>query len=61
MRVSVSIADTIAGLFATYGTLLALTHRQHTGRGQEVQANLLDGLISMVTARAANFLYSRTH
>jgi formyl-CoA transferase len=38
--------------------LLALTHRQHTGRGQEIQANLLDGLISMFTARAANFLES---
>jgi crotonobetainyl-CoA:carnitine CoA-transferase CaiB-like acyl-CoA transferase len=58
MRVGVSIADTIAGLFATCGILLALTHRQHTGRGQEVQANLLDSLISMFTARAANFLES---
>jgi crotonobetainyl-CoA:carnitine CoA-transferase CaiB-like acyl-CoA transferase len=58
MRVGVSIADTIAGLFATCGILLALMHRQRTGRGQEVQANLLDGLISMFTARAANFLES---
>jgi crotonobetainyl-CoA:carnitine CoA-transferase CaiB-like acyl-CoA transferase len=58
MRVGVSIADAIAGLFAAYGVLLALVHRQHTGRGQEVQANLLDGLISMFTARAANFLES---
>jgi crotonobetainyl-CoA:carnitine CoA-transferase CaiB-like acyl-CoA transferase len=58
MRVGVSIADTIAGLFAAWGILLALTHRQHTGRGQEIQANLLDGLISMLTARAANFLDS---
>jgi crotonobetainyl-CoA:carnitine CoA-transferase CaiB-like acyl-CoA transferase len=58
MRVGVSIADTIAGLFATCGILLALTQRQHSARGQEVQANLLDGLISMFTARAANFLES---
>jgi CoA:oxalate CoA-transferase len=58
MRVGVSIADTIAGLFAAYGILLALAHRQQTGRGQEVQANLLDGLISMFTARASNFLES---
>jgi crotonobetainyl-CoA:carnitine CoA-transferase CaiB-like acyl-CoA transferase len=58
MRVGVSIADTIAGLFAAYGILLALTHRQQTGRGQEIQANLLAGLISMFTARAANFLES---
>jgi crotonobetainyl-CoA:carnitine CoA-transferase CaiB-like acyl-CoA transferase len=58
MRVGVSIADTIAGLFATCGILLALTQRQRSGRGQEVQANLLDGLISMFTARAANFLES---
>jgi crotonobetainyl-CoA:carnitine CoA-transferase CaiB-like acyl-CoA transferase len=58
MRVGVSIADTIAGLFAACGILLALAHRQHTGRGQEIQANLLDGLISMFTARASNFLES---
>jgi CoA:oxalate CoA-transferase len=58
MRVGVSIADTIAGLFAAYGILLALAHRQHTGRGQEIQADLLDGLISMFTARASNFLES---
>jgi crotonobetainyl-CoA:carnitine CoA-transferase CaiB-like acyl-CoA transferase len=58
MRVGVSIADAIAGLFSAYGVLLALAHRQRTGRGQEVQANLLDGLISMFTARASNFLQS---
>ncbi len=58
MRVGVSIADAIAGLFAAYGVLLALACRQQTGRGQEVQANLLDGLISMLTARASNFLES---
>jgi crotonobetainyl-CoA:carnitine CoA-transferase CaiB-like acyl-CoA transferase len=58
MRVGVSIADTIAGLFAACGILLALAHRQQTGRGQEIQANLLDGLISMLTARASNFLES---
>jgi crotonobetainyl-CoA:carnitine CoA-transferase CaiB-like acyl-CoA transferase len=58
MRVGVSIADTIAGLFAACGILLALAHRQQTGRGQEVHATLLDGLISMLTARAANFLDS---
>jgi crotonobetainyl-CoA:carnitine CoA-transferase CaiB-like acyl-CoA transferase len=58
MRVGVSIADTVAGLFAACGILLALAHRQHTGRGQEIQANLLDGLISMFSARASNFLES---
>jgi crotonobetainyl-CoA:carnitine CoA-transferase CaiB-like acyl-CoA transferase len=58
LRVGVSIADTIAGLFAACGILLALAHRQQTGRGQEIQANLLDGLISMLTARASNFLES---
>lgn len=58
MRVGVSIADTIAGLFATCGILLALEHRHQTGLGQEVHATLLDSLISMLTARASNFLES---
>jgi len=58
MRVGVSIADTIAGVFATCAILLALVYRQRTGMGQEVHASLLDGLISMLTARASNFLES---
>jgi crotonobetainyl-CoA:carnitine CoA-transferase CaiB-like acyl-CoA transferase len=58
MRVGVSIADTIAGLFAALGIVAALVYRQQTGLGQEVHATLLDGLISMLTARAANFLDS---
>lgn len=57
-RVGVSIADTIAGLFAACGILSALVYRQQTGQGQEVHATLLDGLISMLTARASNFLES---
>lgn len=56
MRVGVSIADTIAGVFATCGILLALVSRQQTHRGQEVHVNLIDGIISMLTARASNFL-----
>jgi len=58
MRVGVSIADTIAGVFATCGILLALVNRQHTHLGQEVNVCLIDGLISMLTARASNFLES---
>jgi crotonobetainyl-CoA:carnitine CoA-transferase CaiB-like acyl-CoA transferase len=58
MRVGVSIADAIAGLFATCGILSALVYRQQSGCGQEVHATLLNGLISMLTARAANFLES---
>lgn len=58
MRVGVSIADAIAGVFAACSILLALVHRQRTGQGQEVNVNLLDGLISMLTARASNFLES---
>jgi crotonobetainyl-CoA:carnitine CoA-transferase CaiB-like acyl-CoA transferase len=58
MRVGVSIADAIAGLFATCAILSALVYRQQIGQGQEVHATLLDGLISMLTARAANFLES---
>jgi crotonobetainyl-CoA:carnitine CoA-transferase CaiB-like acyl-CoA transferase len=60
MRVGVSIADTIAGVFATCAVLLALVYRQRTGLGQEVHTSLLDGLISMLTARASNFLESGT-
>lgn len=38
-RVSVSIGDELAGTFAALGTLVALHHRQNTGRGQVVDAS----------------------
>jgi len=39
------LADDLAGLHATIGTLAALTHRSRTGEGQHVDVALLDAIM----------------
>ncbi len=58
MRAGVPISDLVAGLYAAFGIVAALFHRQRTGQGQEVQTSLVDGLISMLSYMAANYLAS---
>ncbi|MBW2146232.1 MAG: CoA transferase [Deltaproteobacteria bacterium] len=48
VRTGIPIADSVAGIYAAYGILLALMARQRTGKGQEVQTSLVDGLISVL-------------
>lgn len=47
-RVSVSIGDELVGTFAALGTLVALHHRQNTGRGQVVDASLYESVFAMM-------------
>jgi formyl-CoA transferase/CoA:oxalate CoA-transferase len=47
-----SIADIVAGIYAAYGTLLALYARERTGRGQHVDVSLLDGQVSLLAYHA---------
>jgi crotonobetainyl-CoA:carnitine CoA-transferase CaiB-like acyl-CoA transferase len=42
-----SIADIVAGIYAAYGTLLALYARERTGRGQHVDVAMYDAMIAM--------------
>jgi CoA:oxalate CoA-transferase len=44
-RVGSSIGDIMAGHQAAIGILSALWHRQKTGRGQHVDASMVDGLV----------------
>ena len=53
LRAGIPISDTIAGLYAAFGILAALRERDKTGRGQEVQCAMVDGLISMFTFASA--------
>ena len=55
LRVGMPISDTVAGLYAAFGILAALRERDRTGCGQEVQASMVDGLISMFTFAAAAY------
>ncbi|MFH1808489.1 MAG: CoA transferase [Pseudomonadota bacterium] len=47
-----SIADIVAGIYAAYGTVLALYARERTGRGQHVDVSLLDGQVSLLAYHA---------
>jgi crotonobetainyl-CoA:carnitine CoA-transferase CaiB-like acyl-CoA transferase len=45
-KVGVALVDVLTGLFAAVGVLAALRHREHTGRGQLVEVNLLASLLA---------------
>ena len=47
-RVAVSLTDYITGLYAAFGAVLALLHRQLTGRGQLIDAALYECAFSFV-------------
>jgi crotonobetainyl-CoA:carnitine CoA-transferase CaiB-like acyl-CoA transferase len=58
-------ADYGAGLYAAFGTVLALLYREHTGVGQHVDVSLLETIFSWLRTSVADFLlfgkkYDRT-
>ncbi len=56
MRAGVPIADTLAGMTALQGILLALYARERTGRGQVVDISILDSTVQVLSFLAAGFL-----
>jgi len=55
VKVGASIADIVAGLYAYQGILLAMLARHRTGKGQQVDIALLDGMISTLTYQAESY------
>lgn len=47
VKVGFSIIDLATGLYAALGTMLALFSREKTGKGQYVEASLLDSVVSL--------------
>ncbi len=58
MRVGIAISDTSAGMFLGQGILLALLHRERTGRGQWVQTSLLEAMLCKLDFQGARFTMS---
>lgn len=56
MRAGIAVADSSAGVFAATGILIALTEREHSGRGQWVHTSLLEAQIAMMDFQAARYL-----
>jgi crotonobetainyl-CoA:carnitine CoA-transferase CaiB-like acyl-CoA transferase len=58
LRLGVPVVDFLTGYNAMVGVLLALAARQHSGRGQRVEATLFDTGLSLLVPHASNWLYS---
>jgi crotonobetainyl-CoA:carnitine CoA-transferase CaiB-like acyl-CoA transferase len=54
-RLGVAIADLVAGLLAAQGVTLALLARHRTGRGQQVDIGMLDGVAALLSYQAGIF------
>jgi len=55
IRAGVAIGDSLGGIFAMYGILLALIERNRSGKGQYVSTSLLEGLVGVLGFQAAKF------
>jgi crotonobetainyl-CoA:carnitine CoA-transferase CaiB-like acyl-CoA transferase len=56
MRAGVPIADLVAGMFAAYGILAALRHRDRTGEGQLVDTSLLESSAALTSYLGSQYL-----
>lgn len=50
MRANLSMGDSLAGLYAAFGVVLALLHRERGGGGQTVDVSLVESVLGMLEA-----------
>jgi len=55
MRTGAPITDLVAGLYCAFGVVNALRARELTGRGQRVEAAMLNGMVSMLAYLASEY------
>ena len=60
MKTGVAIVDVLTGLHATIGILAALNEREHSGRGQAIEVNLLSSAIASLVNQASSYLTTGT-
>jgi formyl-CoA transferase/CoA:oxalate CoA-transferase len=58
VKIGVAITDIFAGMYAALGILSALIARANLGHGQMIDISLLDGVVSILSHQAGNFLVS---
>jgi crotonobetainyl-CoA:carnitine CoA-transferase CaiB-like acyl-CoA transferase len=56
MRPGTAIADLVCGLYATIGTLAALSERRDSGKGQHVEVTLMSSAFVMLLNLGSSFL-----
>jgi formyl-CoA transferase/CoA:oxalate CoA-transferase len=55
VKIGVAVTDIAAGMFAAYGIVVALHARARTGRGQLVDASMLDSQVAWMTYQAGAY------
>lgn len=55
IKVGVAIADINSGMFAAYGIVAALYHRERTGQGQKVETSLFGTMLAELTFQAGRY------
>ena len=55
LKVGISITDLTTGMFGAIGIMTALYQRQQSGRGQHIDAAMLDGQVSWLTYQAQRY------
>lgn len=55
-KLGASVVDTLAGMTAFQGILLALVRREHSGRGGRVDVSLLESALAILTYHASSYL-----
>jgi CoA:oxalate CoA-transferase len=56
MRAGAPITDLVAGLYCAFGVVNAIRARERTGRGQRVEAAMVNGTVSMLAYLASEYL-----
>ena len=56
MKVGVSIADLMSGMYAAVGVLAAVRHQATTGKGQHVDISMLDTHVAWLANQGMNYL-----
>jgi crotonobetainyl-CoA:carnitine CoA-transferase CaiB-like acyl-CoA transferase len=55
MRAAPPITDLIAGLYCAFGVVNAIRAREQTGRGQRVEAAMVNGMVSMLAYLSSEY------
>jgi CoA:oxalate CoA-transferase len=56
MRAGAPITDLVAGLYCAFGVVNAIRAREFTGRGQRVEAAMVNGMVSMLAYLGSEYL-----
>ncbi len=55
VRMGLSLGDSLAGMYGAFGAMMALQHRHVTGRGQLVDASILESVLAMTEGLVAEY------